>query len=211
MEQAILTVKKINAEDVCVDQLHNVLDRNGVEWNEIASVNWPNEFPAKPHTEFRIAHCKGCILLQFRSDEHPQRLTEDDNGRIWEDSCVEMFIVPVERTGNYYNLEINCGGKLLLGGGAERKGRTRAVADIRTGILRSASRSENGWIVSLVVPTDVFFLDEVPESLSGTKMRANFYKCGDLTSTPHYLSFWPIDLPSPNFHAKEFFGSIVFE
>ena len=47
--------------------------------------------------------------------------------------------------------------------------------------------------------------------LNGKTMRANFYKCGDLLQTPHFLSWAPIDLPQPKFHCPEFFGEVTFE
>ena len=42
-------------------------------------------------------------------------------------------------------------------------------------------------------------------------MMANFYKCADLTSTPHFLSWAPIDTPEPDFHRPEFFAPITLE
>jgi hypothetical protein len=40
---------------------------------------------------------------------------------------------------------------------------------------------------------------------------ANFYKCGDETPEPHFLSWNPIDLPKPNFHVPQFFGQLELE
>jgi hypothetical protein len=42
-------------------------------------------------------------------------------------------------------------------------------------------------------------------------IRANFYKCGDLTAHPHFLSWNPIDLPKPDFHRPEFFGTLTLK
>ena len=47
--------------------------------------------------------------------------------------------------------------------------------------------------------------------LYGARMKANFYKCGDKLQTPHFLSWNRIDLPSPNFHRPDFFGTLEFE
>jgi hypothetical protein len=49
------------------------------------------------------------------------------------------------------------------------------------------------------------------ESLSGKKIKANFYKCGDKTEEPHYLSWSPIDTPEPDFHVPSFFGLLEME
>jgi hypothetical protein len=40
---------------------------------------------------------------------------------------------------------------------------------------------------------------------------ANFYKCADQTSHPHWLTWASVDYPQPKFHLPEFFGRLVFE
>ncbi|MDE6269894.1 MAG: hypothetical protein K2M12_03440, partial [Muribaculaceae bacterium] len=45
----------------------------------------------------------------------------------------------------------------------------------------------------------------------GKQLRANFYKCGDLLSTPHFLSWNRVDTPHPDFHRPEYFGAIKFD
>jgi len=41
--------------------------------------------------------------------------------------------------------------------------------------------------------------------------RANFYKCADSTSHPHWLTWSPVDHPTPHFHLPAFFGTLEFE
>jgi hypothetical protein len=41
--------------------------------------------------------------------------------------------------------------------------------------------------------------------------RANFYKCGDQTSHPHWLTWAEVDCPQPNFHLPRFFDRLAFE
>ena len=38
-------------------------------------------------------------------------------------------------------------------------------------------------------------------------MKGNVYKCGDMLPHPHFLSFFPIHLPKPDFHRPDFFGA----
>ena len=66
------------------------------------------------------------------------------------------------------------------------------------------------WEVALSIPVQAFFESGL-ESFDGLKARANLYKCGDLLSTPHFLSFAPIATAQPDFHRPEFFTSIEFE
>ena len=51
----------------------------------------------------------------------------------------------------------------------------------------------------------------VVEPAAGVTWRANFYKCADATSHPHWITWAPVEFPRPNFHLPEFFGEIVFE
>ncbi len=45
----------------------------------------------------------------------------------------------------------------------------------------------------------------------GTVIRANCYKCGDLTEKEHYLSWNPVDHPTPDFHRSCDFGAMILE
>jgi hypothetical protein len=76
-------------------------------------------------------------------------------------------------------------------------------------------RYENGiqvsdWTMYLVIPRQAMGY-HADESLSEKKIRANFYKCGDKTPETHFISWNPIDLPSPDFHAPQFFGLLEME
>ncbi len=42
-------------------------------------------------------------------------------------------------------------------------------------------------------------------------MAGNLNKCASATSAPHYLSWNPIDTPTPDFHRPEFFGKIILD
>ena len=46
---------------------------------------------------------------------------------------------------------------------------------------------------------------------TGVSWRANFYKCADKTSHPHWLTWAEIDYPNPKFHLPDFFGRLDFE
>jgi hypothetical protein len=47
--------------------------------------------------------------------------------------------------------------------------------------------------------------------VSGGTIRANFYKCGDLTPQEHYLSWNPMTCDTPAFHRPCDFGLLTFE
>ena len=213
-----LIIKKINASAVEASAVPALLDASGIEFNPIETVNW-KEYPYQPSVKFRAAHIGHAVLLHYQVAEASVRaVATADDGRVWEDACVEFFLSP-ESNDFYYNLECNCAGKLLLHGGAAGTERPGASEEVLKSVKRWASLGtepfeervgECTWEVALVIPTSAIFRHSI-ESLDGKTMRANFYKCGDLLQTPHFLSWSPIDLPQPKFHCPEFFGEVVFE
>lgn len=183
----------------------------------IGCVNWPDEFPAKPEVRFAIAHTGKEILLKyFVSEEYTMALVAEDNGRVWTDSCVEFFI-NFDETG-YYNFEFTCIGKALLGFRKEKENFVHGIPAVMNTIRRDPSlgtepfteKRDQDWTLGVVIPVTAFFKHNIGD-LSGVKTRANFYKCGDDLTVPHFLSWQPIDNPTPNFHLEKFFGEVEFE
>ena len=89
----------------------SLLDGNGIEFQPLDVVNW-KDYPYKPEVSFRIAHTGREILLHYKVKEASVRaVASGDNGRVWEDACVEFFVSP-EGDDRYYNFECNCVGKI---------------------------------------------------------------------------------------------------
>lgn len=199
--------------------LPDTMDSYGLEFETIDTLNWPEEHPYCPEVKFRIAHNGIGIMLHYQVTEASVRaVAGEDDGRVWEDSCVEFFLSP-DRNDNYYNFECNCIASLLLHGGDKETERPSAPADVLRSVKRWASLGsstfeekvgERTWEVALIIPVSALFNHAI-HNLSGKLMNANFYKCGDLLQTPHFLSWNPIELPEPNFHCPEFFGKLDFE
>lgn len=195
-----------------------LLDREGIEPQAINQVNWPDTFPYAPQVTFRMAYTDEALLLHYVVKEESVRsIAGQDNGPVWEDSCVEFFSVPAA-DGVYYNMECNCTGRLLVGAGASREGRQRASQEVLDRVDRWSSLGEGDmeerpapaeWQVALVIPYSTYFLHQI-QTLQGATIRANFYKCGDKLKTPHFLSWNPIQFHKPNFHLPEFFGEVKF-
>lgn len=213
-----LKVKKITpSAPIEARRLPALLDAEGIVFQPVDHVNW-KEYPYRPEVAFRIAYTDEAVLLHFRvSEDSVRSVAGCDNGKVWEDACVEFFSVPAA-DGVYYNMECNCTGRLLVGGGNCRDNRQRAPQEVIDRVQRWSSLGTGDfeermgrcdWEVALVIPFATYFLHDI-RSLEGKEVRANFYKCGDKLSKPHYLSWNPIDLPKPNFHVPDFFGKLVF-
>lgn len=189
-----LSVKKV----MCTaspegEAVPSLLDENGIEFQPLDVVNW-KDYPYKPEVSFRIAHTGREILLHYKVKEASVRaVASGDNGRVWEDACVEFFVSP-EGDDRYYNFECNCAGRLLIQGGAVNERRPTASQEV----------------LGMVIPVSAFFQHSVG-SLDGKTMKGNFYKCGDKLQTPHFLSWSPIGLERPMFHCPAFFGTLSFE
>lgn len=213
-----LKIKRIHAaSDLAAVQVPECMEHEKIEWQKIDVVNW-KDFPYTPSVEFRVAHTGDRLLVHYRVTEASVRaVAAQDDGRVWEDACCEFFVQPAEE-GNYYNFECNCAGKLLLHGGVKGD-RPSAPEQILKQVQRWASLGTDPfeermgkchWELALIIPVSALFRHDVKD-FSGKVMHANFYKCGDLLQTPHFLSWNPIQLPKPQFHCPEFFGKIEFE
>jgi hypothetical protein len=71
-------------------------------------------------------------------------------------------------------------------------------------------RGQQEWSLTVAIPVSVFIWHTV-ENLEGREFGANFYKCGDGLTQPHYLSWNPVLSAEPDFHRPESFGIIGFE
>ena len=138
--------------------------------------------------------------------EHTELLAQ-----VCEDSCMEFFFCPEETSDRYFNFEWNLNGALYLG---FRTGREHAVRlqlkDHKTLFAFRGARTADGWEIFYEIPAEFVRLF-VPEFTlgPGKKIRANCYKCGDLTPNPHYLSWNPSTSPNPDFHRPQDFGTMV--
>lgn len=210
-----MKVQKINQTIADATEVADILDKAGVDYNPIANVNWEKEFPYKPDVKFRIAYTDNSILIDYVVDEKSVRaVAQKDGDNIWEDSCCEFFFKP-EGSKDYYNVECNCAGTLLVAKGPDRNNRTWFAPEEMAKIKRYASLgrepfeekdSNEPWHLSLIIPLSIYGI----KSLDGTTGMANFYKCGDNLTTPHFLSWAPINVPTPNFHLPEFFQKLEF-
>ena len=193
--------------------LDSVLELEGARF-DVDCVNWPGEFPYSPLCSGRIARTEGSLVVDFRVSGLDLRAeNKSDNGSQWEDSCVEFFVQDPDGSV-YYNFEINALGKVLACSGADRNNRVPRPAEEMEAIARFATVKKvdtekeglQSWRICIIVPFELIGAD--PDNLPA-KLRANFYKCGDKTAHPHFLSWSPIGTPNPDFHRPEFFGELI--
>ena len=183
----------------------------------IDQVNWPDAFPEKPEASVEVSNDHEYLYLHYRvKGEQLRAVTTEDQGPVWEDSCVEFFCqVPGDK--HYYNFETNCIGAMVA---SRRLGRAEEVQPLPAQEMalirrqctfpREAFEEKDGlweWEVELAIPLRLIFRDQAP--VFPQTLRANFYKCADKTSKPHFVSWQPINLPKPDFHCPQFFQEII--
>lgn len=184
---------------------------------DIDTINWP-QFDYAPKVKTLLGYGnKELYLKYFVDDKYFVARNKETNQNIYEDSCVEFFVAPSD--DGYYNFEINAIGACLMGFGPSKEDRERVNPEIVSKIRRLSSFGKKAqeeeirdvqWNIVIAIPFGVFFNHQIKD-LSGCQFKANFYKCGNRLSVPHYLSWNPITTEKPNFHKPENFGLLVFQ
>jgi hypothetical protein len=212
-----LFVKKINAKkSVSFAEAESLLEKQTIT-NPVQVLNW-EEFRYQPKVYFRIGHISNEIWLKYYVEEKHIRAVETrTNGEVYKDSCVEFFISPDGE--NYYNFEFSCIGTIHLAFGSGRGNRkfvepaTVEKIEIKSTLGNKPFEAKSGhyeWEMMIRIPIESFAYSNL-ESFNELKAAANFYKCGDETAVPHFVTWNPVKTESPDYHRPEFFGKVSFE
>lgn len=214
----MMKIKKLETRPSSANKVAEAMDAASIPFVEIGNVNWHSEYPYRPEVKIRLAYVGSDLLLNYRVKEKSVRaVAESDNGPVWEDSCVEFFVKD-EENSKYFNVECNCAGTLLIAEGEGRNDRKHlplealATVDRYSSLGREPFEEKDApeeWEVSLIVPMTLLGMD--PVEVKGKRYKANFYKCGDKLTTPHFISWQPITTAAPDFHRPEFFAPVSFE
>lgn len=177
----------------------------GVPAQKIGCANW-KAFPGGPAAFFRIARLGDDVCVLFEVEEaDPRTVNHADGTPVYQDSCVEFFC-KVPGSGRYFNFEFNSEGMCRAASRIARKEDVKPLAaEEYARILRQPSRADGKWRLMVTIPIDLI----AGRGKAVDRLLANFYKCGDLTAEPHYLSWAPIVASKPDFHRPECFGSLT--
>ena len=174
-----------------------------------------------PDTRIRMLYDDQNIYGLFQvHDQYVKAVAEKNQEQVCRDSCVEFFVKPAG-ADRYFNFEMNCGGTILL----------YHVKNCRAGDYTVIPESDLAeierfhtlpcrvpdeiaepvtWRLGFRIPVAFFEkYSHIDPKLSGQKWTANFTKCADMTSHPHWLS-WQA-LPKCDFHLPDHFGILEFE
>ncbi len=174
-----------------------------------------------PDVFAKLLYSDRYIYVFFKVYEKKVRIQYTNFGEnVYKDSCVEFFLnLFPEKSDDYFNIEINAIGALLIcvgKNGDDRKRRyfTRKETE---GFEINASikgpvcgfHGANFWTLHYRIPIG-FFEDYYQEQFTSDEAIGNFYKCGDETEFEHYGAWNKVENPSPDFHLPRYFGKIIF-
>lgn len=167
---------------------------------------------------------KGLYGIFNVRDQYVRCVHSGYQSSVCRDSCVEFFAKP-RLDGGYFNFEFNCGGAVLTSYIRDNSRTPGGFADFeyirdedmdKIDIFHTMPETVDPeitepteWRLAFHVPFEFFtpYCGEVEHS-AGTEWEANFYKCADDTSHPHWTSWNPIH--EKNYHLPEDFGIVVF-
>lgn len=181
----------------------------------------------RPKTQARLLYDDAGIFVFFRvEDRYVRAVAKKYQDMVCFDACVEFFVEPRPGTG-YFNFEVNCGGTLHLSHiedptrtpeGFKKFAMVPKALGSQVKIFHSMPEIVDPeqtepvvWVVEYFIPRSLF--DEYWDglgALSGQTWRANFYKCADETSRPHWAMWAPIT-GGLSFHTPEYFAPVRFE
>lgn len=165
-----------------------------------------------------------CGLYDVR-DKYVRCVASRFQDPVCRDSCVEFFVRPRSDKG-YFNFEFSGNGTLLASYITDN---TRTPQGFRACTMLPPEDGERvrvyhtlprrvepeiaedtHWRLEFRVPFDLLARYVGPlGDVAGQTWHANFYKCGDKTSHPHWASWAPVS--RLNFHLPECFAPVVFE
>ncbi len=180
-----------------------------------------------PRTQARLLYDDHHLAAAFRvEDRYVRAVARKFQDSVCTDSCVEFFVAPAPGSAAYFNFEVNCGGTMLVyrcpspeerQAGKERvemtgeDGAAIRMAHSLPKIVDPEIAEPTTWTIEYHIPFALFakYFGLCPPQ-AGARWRANFYKCADHTSHPHWGSWAPVDTPRPNFHVPSSFQPIIF-
>lgn len=143
----------------------------------------------------------------------PTVLTNQDDGPVWEDDCLELFLAPYADDADYINFECNALGAMVIGKAASRADRENLIETLKPRLnVQTVVRHGKGFEVHYTIPFAALAeLYGKPLLQKGAVLRLNAYKCGESTPIPHFGMLFPIENPTPDFHRPEFFQEAVLD
>lgn len=169
--------------------------------------------PIDIRAEARICYDEEALYIYERAWETHIRAEEHGPlGAPCQDSCLEFFFRPDPEDTRYFNIEFSPTGCMYLGFGNKLPDLVRLLP-AHDPLKPQFERLEDGWSVTYKIPyTFIRHFFPAFRPVSGGCIRANCYKCGDLTPVEHFIAWNPVvDDIHRTFHNPTQFGLMRFQ
>ena len=191
---------------------------NSAEWLALRQRKGPDGGYA---TDVKMLYSETGVYILFRCKD--RKLTaslRDDFMDLWHEDVVEVFFWPDERHPFYFEYQLSPLDRELVllvpnfegrffgwrPWHYEEERRVRHAVAVEGG--RETGSRVSQWTAEIYIPFDLLKpLQNVPP-VSGTRWRANFYRCDYDSGSMAYWSWVPVD---EHFHEFRRFGEMVFE
>ncbi len=197
------------------------------QWQNIDAVeitNFMGEIPKfRPTVLAKMMYNDENLFVIFSvRDRFVRCITNDINGPVWEDSCVEFFFSPDPNLPErYFNLEINCGGTPLMHyniiagkeyGPIEIEDLNKVeIAHSLPQVIDPEITDYVDWTIEYRIPLSIISkYSNLARPSKGVEWRGNFYKIAENNSNPHYMTWAVVNNVTPDFHLPHFFGTLIF-
>jgi hypothetical protein len=177
-----------------------------------------------PQVSIKLAYDIDSIYVLFHVvDRYVISTVNDYQGPVFQDSCVEFFFTPGLNCGlSYFNIEMNCSGTMLFHwhpDGEEivkilfEDAKKIEIVGSMPKIVYPEIANPITWTIAYRLPFDILqkYCTEMAQPSKNTIWKANFYKCADKSSKPHWLTWTKVNHPEPQFHLPKYFGTLIFE
>lgn len=186
----------------------------------------PESSDHRPRVSVRLLHDDRAIYGIFQVHDRYVRVVQQGyQVPVCTDSCVEFFFKPSVGLG-YFNLEMNAGGAYLFtyirnfqrceGGFVdftkvlpEHGGMVQLCTTLPSRVEPEIT-SPTTWCVQFMLPfaaLEPYCGSLAGQTGAGVVWSGNFFKCGDNTSHPHWLTWSPI--PVLNYHLPALFAPLT--
>ncbi|MCX7008643.1 MAG: carbohydrate-binding family 9-like protein [Kiritimatiellaeota bacterium] len=189
----------------------------------------PKATDHKPGVQAKVTYADDGLFVFFKvSDHYVVCRNVGFQARVYKDSCAEFFVQPKAGKG-YFNFEMNCGGSLLVTYIEDARRTpigfvkfTEMPPEMDALVPRFHSLPSRidpeqvgpaEWRLEYFIPFSFFERYVGPlGKVAGQTWRANFLKCADDSSHPHWATWAPLDPDfAGGFHRPDKFGVLRFE
>lgn len=182
-------------------------------WHRLTSYHWESTPPYRPNTYFKMGVVGDSLVATLKCyEENPRAVFTQRDDPVYNDSCLEFFVAPINGRDEYINIEMNSKATFLCEFGKGKYDRVflKSFTDAKPIVEVFSGVDAQGAFWGVTTKLTKAFLSAVynisESEIDFESVKANFYKCGDACEIQHYLAFSPVTTLPPGFHNPECFA-----